>query len=289
MTLAINSPTAWSATAPSFANANTSDGPISSTLLALLETMNAAAPFSRATTILDVGTGAGIAIVSLFRRFGVSLPSSCIVLATDFASGMVDAVRNKKNAEVTAGNLIWSKVTPAIMDAQDLSDIESATVSHYMSNHCIFFLPEPRKAILEAFRVILPGGIIATSSVITSEWMEIVLKARERVRPMLPGFRIVAEGWDSEEGIRKEHELAGFTDVEVKEVPMQISVANVRGFVDGFVINGNNPGFVMFKEGLTNDEILRMGDELEKLILDKCPNEPRALNGITLVVVGKKK
>lgn len=162
-------------------------GPVLAPCERLLAAMNDASSFSSATTILDIGTGPGTAIDLLIKSYGTEISPSTRLIASDFSQAMVDATTSRKETSIAAGKDIencWSRLEMKVMDAQNLSQVSPGSISHAMGSFVYFMLPDPRKGLLEAHRVLTEGGVFAcTSWTMTMEWFQFLVLAAKRVRP----------------------------------------------------------------------------------------------------------
>jgi ubiquinone/menaquinone biosynthesis C-methylase UbiE len=105
--------------------------------------------------VLDVPTGSGVALR------GVRPGQGLAVVAADISATMLG------RASATARRLgVADQVTPAIADVGELpfDDATFDLVSSFTGLHCF---PEPRRAIDEMVRVLVPGGVLTGSSLFT--------------------------------------------------------------------------------------------------------------------------
>ena len=75
---------------------------------------------------------------------------------------------------VAAGRPAWKAVEARLDDAQDLSTIPDNSASHVLGSLVYFLLPNPRKALEAARRVLTTensGGVFAMSAMIDAEWV----------------------------------------------------------------------------------------------------------------------
>lgn len=184
--MSLDKPVTWDKTSAEYTNLPI-QGPIYYPCKRMLAAMDAASSFSSATSILDIGCGPGTAVTLLVDDFGKQIPADATLVASDFAKGMVDATLAKKQSIVAAGTDVgncWGRLQGQVMDAQDLSAIDSGSVSHLMGSLVYFMLPDAGKGLREANRVLKEGGVFAcTSWSTTMEWMQLGVEAAQRVRP----------------------------------------------------------------------------------------------------------
>jgi ubiquinone/menaquinone biosynthesis C-methylase UbiE len=151
----------------------------------MLEVMQATLSFSSATTIMDVGCGPGTAVSLLIDHYGGDIPPEAQLIATDYSSGMVEAIKSRKETEISSGKdtaSYWSRVETLVLDAQDLSGLSSDSVSHIMGSLVYFMLPDPKRGLREAHRVLKAGGVFACTSWAKVEWMQFLGQAVQEVR-----------------------------------------------------------------------------------------------------------
>jgi len=98
------------------------------------------------TKILSVGDGPGEPGCYLAAKFG------CPTICSDSVVPMVEAAKQR----VAAKGL--SNVECLLLDMQDLSAVEAASVDVLSSAHAYPFSPDKPKALAEALRVLKPGG-----------------------------------------------------------------------------------------------------------------------------------
>lgn len=112
----------------------------------------------RPIVVLDVAAGpATFAVHAISRIREAGLPARVIV--TDFAAGMVDAAKTKV-ASMSADGSLPSNITVecSVMDGQDLSALDSGSVTHAACMFGIMFMPDRARCLAEIRRVLVPGG-----------------------------------------------------------------------------------------------------------------------------------
>lgn len=179
----------------------------------------------------------------------------------------------------------WSRLEPRVLDAQDLKDVEDGGLSHVMGSMVYFMLPNPRKGLEEAFRVLKDGGALSLSSMSKADWIELMYAAAKNLKVDVSGGFDLSKigGWRSTQGLKEEFESCGFRDVKTEYVEMEMPMKDPSMFVNGF-IKSNNPGAKMFVGGLSSDELDRVCEEWVRLVGE----QGNKVKGIIIVATGKK-
>ncbi|RMZ86889.1 hypothetical protein DV736_g5879, partial [Chaetothyriales sp. CBS 134916] len=259
-------------------------GPGNATQL-MITRMNELWPLSRAEGIFDNGCGTGAILSHILEHYGAEIPPSAWILAADFSDHLLEVVRKTKQAksEITGKNA-WDRVEIRNLDAQDLSSIPDDSVSHLTGGMLYFMLPDARKALKETNRVLCPGGIVALSSGKSSEHIDALGEAVEKIRPGTH-LTLLSGAWASEVGVKEELEATGFVDVETHLVASSMSYQShqqlaemllqmpvMKNVVDGFSEEEKN--------GLLQGTV----DNLKAI----NPAEPGTLKGVTIAALGHK-
>lgn len=161
------------------------DAPLAIPCTRMLDVVNTTLPFSTASTILDIGCGPGTLTTLLFKKYGEQIPQTTKLIATDFSAGMVEAAKTRKQKEMQsedehAANC-WARLELDVMDAQNLKKVATNSVSHVMGNLVYFMLPEYKKGLSEAHRVLSDNGVFACTSWAKVGWMGFVIQAAQTV------------------------------------------------------------------------------------------------------------
>lgn len=161
------------------------DGPFAIPCTRMLDVVNTTLPFSTASTILDIGCGPGTLPTLLFRKYGEQIPQTTKLIATDFSAGMVEAAKMRKEKEMQSDDVhavkCWARLELDVMDAQNLEKLATNSVSHVMGSLVYFMLPEYKKGLSEAHRVLSDDGIFACTSWGKVGWMGFVVQAAQTV------------------------------------------------------------------------------------------------------------
>ena len=253
----------------------------------MVRTVNAIYPISHASAIVDLGCGPGQVMTELLSSYSSDLPPSARVVAADLAPGMIEMVTKKKVEEVAQGNNAWNKVETAIWDATDLSDVPDGSFSHVLSGFVYFLLPNARKGLEEARRILSTdngGGIFATSSMGDTEWGYLTTFIKQ-VRPdkVIPS---PSGQWKSVEGVRAELEAAGFRNVKAHSVPLYMPFETQAELVHHLV--STIPLMKKLTADMTSDEVSQAKDLMVQFITEKHPTAPGFLDGTAIIGLGRK-
>lgn len=161
----------------------------------------------------------------LIAAYGPQIPKEARIIAADLSPGMIELVRKRKSQDEA-----WAKVEPAIYDAMNLSAVPDISLSHVVSGFTMFLLPDPRKGMMEALRVLQTGGIFASSYMALSSWGHLMVKITE----VRPDKKIPEPGppWTTEDGVKGELDATGFKDVQTYSTPVYMPFEDHAEIVD---------------------------------------------------------
>jgi ubiquinone/menaquinone biosynthesis C-methylase UbiE len=252
---------------------------------AILNALNTRLPFSQATTILDIGCGTGVGIERLFLTYGKDLPSNVRIISSDFSAGMVEQVSRAKERETSMGNTLWKNVEPLVLDAQDLSSVADASVSHVISSYVLFAVPRADIALKEIHRVLTNNGVFAATSWNSNEWMGLMGNIKE-IHPdtEVPG-KIPESPWTKPENAVKIVETGGFSKVEAEWLQVWMDVEDPVAYARGLA---EIPAFIEVMSRLTKEEEERLYDLIAAQIRREHPGLPSKLMGKVVLSVAKK-
>ena len=255
------------------------DGPGVQGGQALVKHANSSLPFSKASGIMDIGCGSGSVVRELIAAYGPEIPKEARIIAADLSPGMIEQVRQRQSQDTA-----WAKVELAIYDAMDLSAVPDGSLSHVLSGFTIFLLPDHRKGMSEALRILETGGILAFTSMAQSTWTELMGKISE-VRPekKVPG---PGPMWKTEDGVKGELEAAGFKDVQAYSASLYIPFEDHMEIVD--YLMSTLPFMPMFTKDMTAEEISRSRDLMIQHVKEEYPTLPGKLPGLAIIGIGKK-
>ncbi|KAB8222946.1 S-adenosyl-L-methionine-dependent methyltransferase [Aspergillus novoparasiticus] len=283
----------WDTTASEYSKVPL-EGPLLIPCKRMIDALQNALSFSSATTILDIGCGPGTAINLLIDDYGHHIPPETQLVATDYSTGMVAATRARKDSKIVAGGdtaNCWGRLETLVMDAQDLSEFPSESVSHIMGSLVYFMLPDPMKGLIEAHRVLQAGGVFACTSWAKVEWMELLVQAVHKVRPVGKdnnstqprGTNMLPAHWKDAAGVKGELESAGFREVHTEHVEFNWVVEDNSKFAE-MMCTSSNPGSKMVLGELTAEEQCHVREEYAK-ILEENGN---VCKGVAVLGVGRK-
>ncbi|KAL2167842.1 hypothetical protein VTG60DRAFT_709 [Thermothelomyces hinnuleus] len=248
---------------------------------AILDRLNALWPFKDATGFLDNGCGPGTIMARLIDVYGTSLPPSCSLLCTDYSPAMIKQVAAAREKQEPAS--IWARVDARVLDALDLKGIGDNSLSHVAAGLLYNLTTDPHKCLTECRRVLQPNGVLAASAWEGNEWLE-MMQVLPIIKPELKSA--VKAKWTSVSAMKADLEAAGFRDVEVESVPVQVPFESHDLFVDTLLTY--QPRMTALLRDFTDQEKAT----LRKLLIEEmkvyCPTEPGELNGVVLVATGCK-
>lgn len=153
--------------------------------------------------VLDVAAGRGAILFPTAEQVG----KIGEVIGIDLAEGMIDAVMK----EIEARGIENASVR--LMDAEYL-DFESEFFDRVTCGFALFFFPNLDQALREFFRVLKPGGVLATTTFGEGEdqsnWYESLLDKYDLARD-IP----VTEELESPEALHGAFNAAGFTEIQI--------------------------------------------------------------------------
>lgn len=166
--------------------------------------------------VLDVGSGRG---ACLYPAAGAAGPGG-VVLGTDLAPGMVrETAREVAARAVPATHL-------AVMDAEAPA-LRDGAVDVVLAGLCLFFLPDPRRAVRRYAEVLRPGGRLGVSSFSEDDtrWKPVFDAIRPYVVARDDGSEARRPGDEDDSPFRSEEALeemlreCGFADVRSEVRP----------------------------------------------------------------------
>ncbi|KAI1749854.1 S-adenosyl-L-methionine-dependent methyltransferase [Xylaria castorea] len=266
--------TEWSTIAPALMQMIAA-GPGVAPAKHMAEYADAFLPFSKATTVVDMGCGPGQVTNAVLEAHYLHLTSSTKVIGADNNSQMLDQYNSRKKMEVEKGNIYWERAETLEVDVHNCAALEDNSVSHMLCGFVLFLVPNPGQAIAAMKRVIAPGGVLAMSSMLNSEWVKLSMYPL-RVRPDLSTLT-QPNDCSSREDVTNHLEKAGFRDIEVVEVENYMAFDDYET-VCRFILN-KLPTAARVIAQMTNEEILKTQDKMLADLKTWYPTLPAKLVG----------
>ncbi len=159
------------------------------------------------SNVLDIACGRGAVLFPAAARIG----QGGRVTGIDFSEGMA----GRLGKDIVAQRITNASVLQ--MDAER-PGFPAATFDAILIGFALFFLPEPRRALAEYYRILKPGGVFATSTWGLRDerwdWLAEVSKRHMPPEPEIP-VRPDTPTFHTAEGMSEYLERAGFHGVEV--------------------------------------------------------------------------
>jgi len=259
--------------------------PVGAACKELKEVVENTLPWSKATFIIDMGCGTGPAISSVLDSSTIAqqIPDSARIVAADVAPSFVDMLRAHK-AERQSSSSLWNRLEVENWDATDLSGaIGDGEVSHLLSTYAYFAFREEKKALLEAYRILQPGGIFIETSMFDVEWSTMA-RLFEELRPgrKVPGPE---ERWGRIDGVKETLESAGFSDVKARKYNIAIPFETHEAAVDMIKIF---PWVAEYTADFSEEEMADARGRIMEFVRSRHPEAPLSLTGVALIGWGRK-
>ncbi|KAF9111725.1 hypothetical protein BGX27_004537 [Mortierella sp. AM989] len=200
---------------------------------------------------LDVACGTGVVPEILAQKY--TNPEDAIILATDFAQGMVDHVEKIKQERQ------WKNVETKVMDATAMSLPDSSMDVIF----CVFgvmLIPNSEKALSEMYRVLEEGGSVAIVTWHYQAIWPIFMEATAKINalaqvsaptaveaPKVPfglstddAKQQAKKSWVNLDYCKEKLEAAGFKDVKGLEEKNVFRIPDLKEFM---TVSLRNPGF----------------------------------------------
>ncbi|KAF7162433.1 hypothetical protein CNMCM5623_007724 [Aspergillus felis] len=186
----------------------------------LVDKSGIAKSHQRPLIILDNACGTGSISSTLQRTLDKRNKRSLKLTCGDLSEGMIEYTKQRMQDEG------WNNAEAKIVNAQD-TGLPSDHYTHVYTAFAFNMFPDYKAALKECFRVLQPGGTLATSTWQNANWCTIMKPAIATMPGNLPYptmeeiNTMLNKGWDSESEVRAEFEQAGFADVNVTTVAKQ--------------------------------------------------------------------
>jgi len=233
----------------------------------------------RGDVVLELAAGQG----DVGFAVAASLGESGRLITSDFSAAMLDIAR-RRGEELGLTNVEFRE-----LDAEDL-ELEDDSVDGVVCRWGYMLMPNPSAALAETRRVLRPGGRLAFTVWASGDrnpWISVagrILVARGHMPPPAPdepGMFMLAD----QEELRALVDAAGFTDVEIDEVP----VHNDYRDVDEFVHRSNETGgmFARAWTAASEDERKAMTEEFRDAFEPFAVDGGYDLPGLAICVVAR--
>lgn len=231
--------------------------------------------FSKAITIVDMGCGPGQVTNAVLEAHHAQLPPSARVIGADNNVQMLAQYSRRKETEIKKGNSYWQHTETTEVDIHDCAAFEDNSVSHMLCGFILFLVPSPSRAIAAIKRVTAPGGVVAMSSLETSEWARLSLYPL-KVRPDL-SLAPPTNNCTSPEDMTKHLQEAGFKDIEVIPVESYMAFDDYDA-VCRFLL-AKLPMTARACAQMTNEEILKTHEMMVADLKTWHPTLPAKMTG----------
>ncbi|KAI1322085.1 S-adenosyl-L-methionine-dependent methyltransferase [Xylariaceae sp. FL0255] len=250
----------------------------------IVEHVNTLLPFSKATTVVDMGCGPGQVTNAVLEKYATVLPPTAKVFGADVNEQMLGGYNGRKQKEITSGNKFWERAETVQTDIHDCAAFADDSVSHMLSNFVVFLVPEPVKALHAMKRALTPGGVLAISAWRESEWADLMYYPK-KVRPDL----IMPElppTWTAPEGVQEQLEAAGYKDVTVVEGEGYFPVQDY-GEVCRFILT-KFPLAARVMQQMSDEEIMKTYELMVADLKAKYPTLPAKMVGKATIAYARK-
>jgi len=235
-------------------------------------------PIRDGTRVIDVAAGTGNFAFAAARR-------GANVLATDFASGMVDYLRDE-----VARRRLSDRIRAEVMDGQQL-DVDDASFNVAASIFGVLFFPDPDKGLRELSRVLVPGGRAVVSTWAPpprGEMGRIIGAAMAKTIPNLPPPS-GAPPWTAlgdADAFRERLLRNGFSHVHVVELRHQWVFNDLDAFVD--LMGKSAPQAVAMSSSLTPEQRTTFRSAVTDDFKSRQANGPYAVTHDGMIAVATK-
>lgn len=167
-----------------------------------------------------------------------------------------------------------------------LIDHNCCSYAHFASLvwQSFFNAKSPLKALTEARRVLQPGGVLAASSWAETDWLKILRTITKidpaRSPPSIP------DDWAKAPNLKVQLKTAGYRDVEVYEVPVDIPFRSYESFIA--VMMTRVTQMMNASQDLSEEQMAKLKILMTEEMRSLCPTEPGVLKAVSLLAVGVK-
>ncbi len=225
--------------------------------------------------VLDVATGTG----------SFSMPAAragADVLATDFAPGMIERLRQRIQQEGL------HNIRAEVMDGQALN-VADASCDVSASIVGVIFFPDIARGIAELKRVLKPGGRCAIVCWGDPETLQLMQYLTQAIATAVPDFEIPTQTpvWARLLG----HELleqsmrdAGFVDVRVTNMYGRLEMESPQNFWNDFV--SSSPPLIKLFEQLGEDNTRITGEIFAELVTENSKHDTPCMTAEACIGIG---
>jgi SAM-dependent methyltransferase len=228
--------------------------------------------------VIEVAAGSGILTETMAPRVKS-------VLATDFAPGMIEVLRER----IAASGI--ENVTCEVMNGQDLK-VEDASFDRAASTFGMIFFPDRVKGFSELRRALRSGGRAMVSGWAGPEKFEgfaLFLSGVKAAFPDMPAPPTPPPVFSlaNLESFKSEMEAGGFADVEVDLVSRELSLDSFEDLWRMMTVGA--PPVQMLFDRLGPDGNAKVHDSLAGIVEKRFGSGPIVVNNVATVGVGNAK
>ncbi|KAI0472148.1 S-adenosyl-L-methionine-dependent methyltransferase [Xylariaceae sp. FL0804] len=236
-------------------------------------------PFSYPkTVVVDMGCGPGAVTNAILEAHHEQLAAaSAQIIGADNNAGMMAQYGGRKKAEIEKGNTWWERVELREVDIHDCSAaFADDSVTHMLCGLVVFLVPEPAKALASMKRVMAPGGVLAMSSMASSEWLTLATYPAE-ARPDLGPPLYPTNGCHTPEGAVSHLQEAGFRDIEIIETQCYMEFTDYETVIR--FIMAMLPTAARVLAQMTKEEVAQVKDKMIADLKTWHPEVPGRMTG----------